>query len=278
MNSIFDFYIKSSIHLSICLVALSMISYHTLGIGFNEIILFCSFAATLVVYNYIKFFSTRNKNNFKEKKSIVPIRIVTILFLVILTSLLLYLSYKTILLGLIILIFCLAYVYPLYGINKNIRNFGGLKIFIVAICWSATSVLIPVFESSINLEKNSILIFFQRFFFVFAYTLPFEIRDLKHDLPSLKTIPQIFGVRKAKYFAIVSLLIFIIFSLGLHIQNPVFFYSELLTAILCAGLILFSEKNQKKYFSSFLVESLPIFWLATIVFFKYLFNGVFTNF
>jgi 4-hydroxybenzoate polyprenyltransferase len=132
--------------------------------------------------------------------------------------------------------------------------------------------LIPVFESSITLEKNSILIFFQRFFFVFAYTLPFEIRDLKYDLPSLKTIPQIFGVRKAKYSAIVSLLIFIIFSLGLHIQNPVFFYSELLTAFLCAGLIFFSEKNQKKYFSSFLVESLPIFWLATILFFKCLFN------
>lgn len=272
MNSVFNFYIKSSIHLSICLVALSMISYHTLGIDFNEVILFCSFAATLVVYNYIKFFSTGHKNNFKEKKSIFRIRVVTIFVLAILTSLLFYVSYKTILLGLTILIFCLAYVYPLFGINKNIRNFEGLKIFIVAICWSSTSVLIPVFESSINLEKNSILIFIQRFFFVFTYTLPFEIRDLKYDLPSLKTIPQIFGVRKAKYFAIISLLIFFIFSLGLHFQNPVFFYSELLTAFLCAGLIFFSDKNQKKYFSSFLVESLPIFWLANILFFKYLFN------
>ncbi len=272
LNSVFDFYIKSSAHLSICLVTLSLISYNTFDIDINEIILFCSFAATLVVYNYIKFFSISYKNNYGKQKSVITIKIITIFILVILGSLLFYLSYSTIILGSLILMFCLAYVYPLYGLSKNIRNFGGLKIFIVAICWSATSVLIPVFESSINFEQNSMLIFFQRFFIVFAYTLPFEIRDLKHDLPSLKTIPQIYGIKKTKYIAIASLLIFFMFSIGLHIQNPVFFYSELSIVIICAGLILFSNENQQRYFASFFVESVPIFWLVIILVFKNLFN------
>ena len=47
--------------------------------------------------------------------------------------------------------------------------------------------------------------FVHRLCFVFAITIPFDIRDLKYDSLQLKTIPTIFGEEKARYIAYATL-------------------------------------------------------------------------
>ena len=76
-------------------------------------------------------------------------------------------------------------------------------------------------------------------------TIPFEIRDLKYDLSALQTIPQVYGIQKTKFLAILSLIIFLIFSFHLHYENSVIFFSELMVSMFVACLVIFSEKQQK---------------------------------
>ena len=278
LRLIFDFYVKSSIHLSICLLAFCTVSYITLDIDISFLILLNSFSATLVIYNYIKFFADNLNLGYEQTLSKKLIKTITIIFLIILILTIPFLNFVTVAIGLAIFTITIAYVIPIFGLKKNIRNFGSIKILIVAICWSATSVLVPVAESQLFLDQKSIIVFFQRVFLIFACIIPFEIRDLKYDLSALQTIPQVYGIQKTKLFAIFSLIVFLIFSFHLHIENRVFFFSELMVSLFVACLVIFSEKQQSKYFSSFFVESVPIVWLGLTIVFRYLLNGVFINF
>ena len=270
LRLIFDFYVKSSIHLSICLLAFCTVSYITLEIDISFLILLSSFAATLVIYNYIKFFADNLFLDHEQTLSKKLIKIITIIFLIILISVIPFLNFITVAIGLAIFTFTIAYVIPIFGLKKNFRNLGGIKVLIVSICWSATSVLVPVAESQLFLDQKSIIVFFQRIFLIFACTIPFEIRDLKYDLSALQTIPQVYGIQKTKFLAILSLIIFLIFSFQLHHENSVIFFSELMVSMFVACLVIFSEKQQKKYFSSFFVESVPIVWLGFTIVFRHL--------
>lgn len=270
LRLIFDFYIKSSIHLSICLLAFCTVSYITLDIDISFLILLSSFAATLVIYNYIKFFSDNLFLEHKQTLSKKLIKTITIIFLIILILVIPFLNFITVAIGFVIFTFTIAYVIPIFGLKKNFRNFGGIKVLIVSICWSATSVLVPVAESQLFLDQKSIIVFFQRIFLIFACTIPFEIRDLKYDLSALQTIPQVYGIQKTKFLAILSLSIFLIFSFQLHYENSVIFFSELMVSMFVACLVIFSEKQQKKYFSSFFVESVPIVWVGFTIVFRHL--------
>ena len=272
LRLIFDFYVKSSIHLSICLLAFCTVSYITLEIDISFLILLSSFAATLVIYNYIKFFADNPFLEHEQTLSKKLIKTITIIFFIVLMSVIPFLNFITVAIGLAIFTFTIAYVTPIFGLKKNFRNFGGIKVLIVSICWSATSVLVPVAESQLFLDQKSIIVFFQRIFLIFACTIPFEIRDLKYDLSALQTIPQVYGIQKTKFLAILSLIIFLIFSFHLHYENSVIFFSELMVSMFVACLVIFSEKQQKKYFSSFFVESVPIVWVGFTIVFRHLLN------
>jgi hypothetical protein len=97
--------------------------------------------------------------------------------------------------------------------------------------------------------------------------IPFEIRDLNYDKFTLKTLPQLFGVRKTKILGI--FLCFVVFILD-YLKNEI---SQ--KHIVSTGLFLFilsvfifnSKKKQSIYYSSFWIESLPVIWLFLLRFF-----------
>ena len=107
-----------------------------------------------------------------------------------------YANILTIFFGLFLSVFCFIYVIPFNRSKKNIRNHSQIKIFIVAFCWASVTVLFPLTNETDIDFLNSFLLFIQRFIFVIAYTIPFEIRDLKYDSLNLKTMPQVFGIKK----------------------------------------------------------------------------------
>ena len=111
------------------------------------------------------------------------------------------------------------------------------------------------FNSTIYVE------FVQRFLILIAITIPFDIRDVNSDFKSLKTLPQLFGVKNVKILGTGLLVLFIIFGLW----NNFFLKTDVLIAIITGILLWFSSESKNRYYTSFWVESIPIIWLTLIL-------------
>ncbi len=150
----------------------------------------------------------------------------------------------------------LFYVLPLKYLN--VRSIPYLKSLFVSLVWLFVVVLIPSFEingSSLNLN-------FTLFCLLFSNILIFDIKERKKDDRTLKTFPQLFGIKKSilfNYFllilgmfsasvaplnvdlkiGIISLffvnVVFIYFFIK-HIQK--FIFSIIIDAFLCALAII----------------------------------------
>ena len=141
------------------------------------------------------------------------------------------------------------YVLKIRG--KNMRQIPHLKIHLISISWVAVVIVFP----SINESKYEALIgsAIAHYLYVLAVTIPFDIRDLKYDMPEQRTIPQVVGVNASKLISIVLLLCFAVIMLcfveGYLLLNPwffiavfaqialVLFMNEKRSDIYCAGLI-----------------------------------------
>ena len=270
LKSIFDFYIKSSLHLSICVAALLLITTLRLEQEPDFLILFCSFCASIVVYNFIKYASTLPYYFFVKNFSIKKIQFLSFVSGFFLLVTIFFLKLQTILTGFFIFLFCVIYVIPVNRTKKNIRNYSRIKLFIVAFCWSSSSVFLPISDQSSFININTITLFFQRFFFVIIYTLPFEIRDLKYDSIMLKTIPQVYGLKKTKYFSYILIILFLLISLIIKPYNYIFIISDFIIAMVLCYIIHITQINQNKYFASFWIEGIPVFWLIIILLLKFI--------
>ena len=117
----------------------------------------------------------------------------------------------------------LFYSVPVFESKKHLfrlREIPYLKIFLIAIVWSASTVLLPIVQSGNDFGRLHVAtILIERFFFVLAITIPFDIRDLEADRQSgLKTIPLLLNEKRAMAISYLSLLVFILISF-FHYQN-----------------------------------------------------------
>ncbi len=116
----------------------------------------------------------------------------------------------------------LGYVFPVLGNKKRIRDIHLVKIFLVAITWTFITIFLPIFEPGVHLRQSIIPLMLERFFFIFAITLPFDIRDLALDeFTKVKTIPSWLGIKKTKKIAYLLTFLamftaFISFQTGLY--------------------------------------------------------------
>jgi 4-hydroxybenzoate polyprenyltransferase len=148
----------------------------------------------------------------------------------------------------------LAYSLPVRkGFTVGLKELGLLKIFLIAGVWAVvTTVLPPLDAGDPILERDLVLLFAERFLFVFAITLPFDIRDRALDQASdIKTIPVRVGVRTSKAMvaaAVAAYLALKIVHYGL--ESPI----VLVPAAVSAGYIVLllaalSEARHDYYFS-----------------------------
>ena len=138
--------------------------------------------------------------------------------------------------------------------------------------------MLPILNSEISFQDSFYIIALQRFFLIFPLILIFEIIDLKMDDPHLKTVPQQIGVKNTKILGFVLLIVFIgigFFNGNGNINgngNGNIQFIELLLnfviAIVIAIFLYFSNENRSKYYTSFWVESIPIFWWILLVLFQ----------
>lgn len=264
-KGIFDFYLDASIHVAFGVLALVHITGLSLNIHLDLHLSWFLFYGTIVCYNFVKYGVEAKKYVLVANRYHKNIQI----FSFIAAGLMLYHAYfLTLELWLGVLFLALIsglYAIPVLPRTKNLRSWGGFKIFIVALVWMGATVLLPVVSVLQEFSWDVKIVAFQRFIFVLVLLIPFEIRDLKYDDPELKTLPQRYGVTQTKVFgSFMVVLFFFVTFLKDHISIPEVVSKGILFLVLGA-LMYATRRNQSNYFSSFWVEGIPIGWYMMLL-------------
>lgn len=266
-KNIFEFYINSSIHVALSCFALVHLTYRMFHISYNTSVAFFTFFGTIVGYNFVKYDALVRTQKMKMTLQLKGIAFLSFLSLIATGYCFFYLEKGTKFIGFVFLIIVLLYTLPFFPNKKNARNWAGVKIYIVALCWVGVTLVLPIINADLPLEDDFFLKCVQRFILVFVLILIFEILDMPNDDPHLQTVPQQIGVNKTK---IVGMLLLIPFYFLEFLKNNFIQEQLIVNAILVVVLCLFlafANENRSKYYSSFWVESIPIFWWLMVVFF-----------
>jgi hypothetical protein len=275
LKKILDFYIFSNIHVALSGFCLTKITLIQVGIHSNLTPFFVAFSI-IISYNFIRFFELKYKRLqwykkwfFNHQKILLFLVLVSIFLLgFILVNSSFNLQSLSILFPFAFM--TLFYVVPLFKMKKvevSFRNFPFVKIISIAISWAGITVLFPLYETGVKFTSIVYIEFFQRFLFLIAILIPFDIRDVMIDPKSLKTLPQILGVDKSKlvgYLMLVSLIFLEFFKT----ENSIYFtYILIVVSLITALFLMFSSTKRTRYYTSFWVEAIPIIWFCLIVLF-----------
>ncbi|WP_047246307.1 UbiA prenyltransferase family protein [Maribacter thermophilus] len=255
-----EFYVNASIHVAFGVLALTQVTILTFDIHGDEHLAWFIFFGTIACYNFIKYGVEAKKYIIVATPYQKNIQIVSYIAIV----LGLYHGYflsTYVWTGILLLLFLTGlYAVPVLPRAKNLRNLGGLKIFIVALVWAGTTVVLPFVNINYTITWDVWVETFQRFLFVLILLVPFEIRDLKFDDPALKTLPQRFGVANTK---VIGAFMVIVFFFATMLKDTVSTGEICMKGVLFLGLgalMYVTKRHQSKYFASFWVEGIPILW------------------
>lgn len=243
---ILDFYINTSIHVAVAVFSLVQITKLALNSSTNSNLDCFIFFGTILGYNFLKYFEVFWNQVFTFKKNYA---LVLVSLMAILGMIFYFFELEK---NIQIAFLKIGFVVLLYPF---LRKYGFLKMFVVTLCVTYITAYIPI----INYKLNWIYLF-QRFLIVICLLIPLEICDLTTDSKTLKTLPKIIGIQNLKTLGYFLLIIccFLKLSQGFGIEIP----------ILIAFAIFFSNENRTKYYTSFWVESIPIFWWILLLLFK----------
>jgi len=158
----------------------------------------------------------------------------------------------------------LAYSVPvilLRGKKKRLREIFLVKITTLSLIWCLATVTLPMIENGTTLfSLSSLLIFIERFLFMFAICVPFEIRDMEQEkIRGNITLPQRIGIKMCKVTGLVAILIFMIlvcvqFGISTTHSTHLFALPLCASGIVAAFLILFSDQHRSKYYFRIFVD------------------------
>lgn len=263
----FNFYINSSVHVAIAVVCLTWITFLEFDFDANNNLLWFTFFASITGYNFVKYFGISRFYHRSLATWLKYIQIFSLFSFLAMIYFGFFLSKNALLIILGLAGLTFLYAIPFFPKNfiksniKNLRAISGLKIYIIALVWAITVVLFPLINSEYSLDNDVLVTSFQRFLFVIVLMLPFEIRDLKNDSLKLLTIPQQIGVKRTKQIGVVVLVLVLLLE---FFKDEFEVSKTVVLGVTCAVTLLFivgSSANQRKYYSAFWVESIPIFWL-----------------
>jgi len=262
LRALFGFYLDASLHVALAVLSLAGVSFLLMGAHPDIKLLGFIFFSVIVCYNFIKYGVEAYKYLIVSNayhKTIQVFSFVSfgfaLLFLVQLDA---RIWWATGILGLL----SALYAVPFLPKAKNLRSLAGLKIYIVAMVWAGFTVLFPAMDAHRPLDWDFWILFLQRFVLVLVLIIPFEVRDLRWDDKGLRTLPQVLGVKKTRQWGIGLCFLFFLLT---FLKDDIRPGEIVLRFLLCVVLVLVLMKNVKygeKYFVSFWVEAIPIFWFA----------------
>jgi len=268
LKRLFDFYILASFHVALAVLALVVMTDYMFQIPIDYPLAGFVFFGTVVGYNFIKY-----EVFFRQKggcrKALLSILTVTIFAFLAAAYFFFRIAFKTQMLALVFFVLTILYTIPLMSSKTNLRNWSGVKIYIVAFCWSGVTILLPLINFGAELGQDVLIKFVQRFLLVVVLILIFEIIDLKDDDPNLVTVPQKIGVQKTKMLGYVLLVPFYFMEFFKAIVNQNQLVVNLILVLLISAFLYFAHENRTKNYTAFWAESIPVFWLILYIFFQY---------
>ncbi len=217
------FAVFSNIFISCCAVAFTLTTFHLLtGELFFSPLLLLIFSGTLFIYILQRMFPGENPDVQNSAMQLWISRYTKTLWglagiaFFVTTGIFLTLPHlEQVLLG-IIGIITIAYSFPVL-LPFRLRDLGAIKYLFIALVWSLTTVFLPALHLDHNLMDQDVLFLFaERFLFIAAITIPFDIRDVRYDQQSLqnRTLPMTIGIASTKLLAYGVLAAFLIVCLS----------------------------------------------------------------
>ena len=219
LNKLVNLIVYSSLWISVCAASMVLFTYDLLEaeVVFDDYMWFI-FCATLLLYAVHRIIGMAKVSAFEEKgrfRVIRQYRSHIILYGVLAALGTLYFFWLldlSVQLWLIVpVMLSMGYVLPVFGAGRRLRDFHMIKIFLIAAIWAVLTTSIPVeVITSIGAEVmdtwQSVLIFAERFLFILAITIPFDIRDIQVDRRTeLRTLPAILGLERSRHIALLCL-------------------------------------------------------------------------
>lgn len=259
LERVFAFYINSSLHVSLAVVALvgvTMLEY-SLQLPFWFWIFI--FFGALTGYNFVKYSKKAGLHHRDLTNSLKSIQIFSLIGFLIFLWAIFHQDFTTLAVTTGFGLLTVLYAIPFFH-HKSLRMFRSAKIFVVAVVWAGVTVISPVIANEMHVSGDILLTFFQRIFIVIVLILPFEIRDVPYDAFYLKTLPQQLGNRNTKLFGLSLLILCLVLEFFKSGLSPAYILSLFIFTTLTGWMLLISKTHQTRYFSSFWVEGLSIFW------------------
>lgn len=265
VKRIFDFYLDASVHVALAIFSLLHITALTLNITLPSALYFFVFFGSISCYNFVKYGVEAEKYVLVATRYHKNIQFFSLGCLLVAVYHVFFLS-ERVLIGLIFLTGITGlYALPVLPKHKNFRSLSGLKILIVATVWAGTTVILPALSQIGAVSWNVKVETVQRFLVVLILLVPFEIRDLRYDRPELRTLPQRIGIKGTKLMGISWVLLFFGSTfLKTHLEVLNITANAVLSIVLVA-VLLGTNGSRGKYFSSFWVEAIPLFWWMLVV-------------
>jgi len=276
LKKIFEFYIFSNIHVALAGFCLTKITLLKFANSTNLVPYFVGLSI-VVSYNFIRFYEIKTNSLIWLKVWFIEhtksLFILSIFSGIGVAYISLFTDFNS---SSFLVLFPFAfmtffYVIPLFKVGKieiSFRNFPGLKIASIAIAWSGISVLFPLYEAEFEFTPAVYLEFFQRIFFLLAITIPFDIRDVTSDSKSLKTLPQILGIKVSKWLGFAFLVLFVFLTFFKENISSAEVLITIVISIITTLFLWFSSPYRSRYYTGFWVEAIPLFWLILILVFS----------
>jgi len=278
-----SFIIHSNILIALAALALTLATQVQLGMSPQlHPYLAAIFLATLFDYNLHRFLAinnnpeTENIDKFKwTNEHTYILRTLIILSFIGLVIVLFFLRKEILYLLIPLAFLSFLYSFPLPGKKKHhfrLLQLTGMKTLLIAVVWSGVTVLVPVFfgKQSFHFQHVAFL-FAERFTFIFAIAIPFDIRDMETDThDSKKTIPIQFGknialkISNLAMLGSLSIAIFHYLNSNMLFILPAYIFSIVLTLIFINNRVM---KNLPFYYHGILDGCILLH--ALLVFFSF---------
>lgn len=252
---VLSFFIYSNLLLALAAVGLTLASQVLLSIKLQaNAYLAVIFFSTLLDYNFHRLRAISNNPGAsgigKLKWTFGNAQLLKILIIAFLAEFIISLFFAGIeIMYLLTPLAILSLLYSFSYTGKHKKSFRllkipGMKTILIAFIWTTATVFVPVLQSENPFDIPHILLLCaERFTFIFAIAIPFDIRDMEDDArSSLKTLPVTFGESKALKISNIFLLLSLSIAIFHYVDTKMLF---VLPAYLFSIVITFIFINNK---------------------------------
>lgn len=254
LKRIFDFILFSNIFIALGAVALTYSTITQLQLNTsNKTYLLLVFFATLFIYNFQRLFykSTSGSDSIRRiwiNKNQHVIKLHTAIGFLGTCITFLYSDYKLLLYLSPLLLLSIVYFTPFIKLRKHPL----LKLLTLVLVWTMVTATTPLLLANESIAVNHLLHVAERFFFMIAICIPFDIRDLHIDkTENIQTIPHYIGEKKAKNMALLCISISGIILFIEYVGETIYiktFVALILSTLVTAILIAATSSKRNEYF------------------------------